>query len=83
MILKWLKNIVLIIKHFICNNKIILFQCSQLDDTEFNEHFFSFEVSEENGPTIFISYDSLPSFVPNNINVISNGKIYITVQGGL
>lgn len=68
---------------FICNDKIILFQCSQLNTTEFNEHFFSFEVSEENAPTIFISYDSLPSFVPNNINVISNGKRYITVRGGL
>jgi hypothetical protein len=68
---------------FVCNDKQIIFQCAQLNTTVFNEHFFSFEVGKENGPTIFILYDSLPSFIPNNINVISNGKRYVTVRSGL
>jgi len=68
---------------FVCNDKQIIFQCAQLNTTVFNEHFFSFEVGEENGPTIFILYDTLPSFIPNNNNVILNGKRYVTVRSGL
>lgn len=68
---------------FVCNDKQIIFHCAQLNTTVFNEHFFSFEVGKENGPTIFILYNSLPSFIPNNINVISNGKRYVTVRSGL
>lgn len=64
---------------FVCYDKLVIFQCSQLNTTVFDEHFCSFEVSDEKGPTIFILYNSLPSFIPNNINVIANGKIYVTV----
>lgn len=68
---------------FICNDKLIIFQCSQLNTTVFNEHLFSFEVSKGNGTTVFVTYDSLPSFIPNNINVIPNGKRYVTVRSCL
>lgn len=73
----------IIINIFVCNHEFILFQCSQLNTIVFNEHLFSFEVSIKNDDKVFVSYDSLPSFLPNNINIISNGKRYVTVRCAL
>lgn len=68
---------------FVCNNNQVVFLCFQLNTIMFNEHFFAYEIEVENNKKIFVSYDSLLSSIPNNINTVSSGKRYVTVRGGL
>jgi hypothetical protein len=47
----------------------------------FNEHYFAYEVDVEYEKSIFVSYDSLLTSMPNNKSTLSSGKRYITVRG--
>jgi len=68
---------------FVYNNDQVVFFCSELNTIMFNEHFFAYEVEVDTTKSIFVSYDCLLNSIPNNINILSSGKRYITVRGGL
>lgn len=68
---------------FIYNNDQVIFFCSELNTIMFNKHFFAYEVEVDTTKSIFVSYDCLLNSIPNNINILSSGKRYITVRGGL
>jgi len=68
---------------FVYNNDQVVFFCFELNTIMFNEHFFAYEVEVDITKSTFVSYDSLLNSIPNNINILSNGKRYITVRGGL
>jgi len=64
------------------NDQVVIF-CFELNTIMFNEHFFAYEVEVDITKSKFVSYDSLLNSIPNNINILSNRKKYITVRGGL
>lgn len=48
---------------YLCNNRVVVFQCCLLSTIIFDEHFFSYEVY----------HHMLYSHIPNNISIMSNG----------
>ncbi|CAI6367270.1 unnamed protein product [Macrosiphum euphorbiae] len=67
---------------FLYNNKYVIFKCSELETIMFDEHIFSYEVKVENSYQ-FVYHHMLPSFIPNNINILPNGYKYVTLRSSI
>lgn len=69
---------------FVYNEETVIFNCSSLTTINFDFHLHCFEVEIPNEKqNIYVTHDSLISFLPNHINVTSNGKKYITQRAQL
>ncbi|XP_047986878.1 uncharacterized protein LOC125226819 isoform X1 [Leguminivora glycinivorella] len=69
---------------FIYNNDRIIFECVLVTTIDFDFHLHCFEVEiPETESNIFVFQDSLLSYIPNHINLASNGKRYVTQRGHL
>jgi len=62
-------------------NNLIIFQCFKFNTIMFDEHYHCFEVEKVINEPIFVKHNMLPSYIPNHICTMSNGKNYITVRG--
>jgi len=67
---------------YLCNNKVIIFQCLSVKTIIFYEHYFSFEIKHENS-LVFLYHHMLYSHIPNNISVMPNGCTYVTLRSSI
>jgi len=67
---------------FLYNNKYVIFKCSKLETILFDEHVYSYEVKVENSYQ-FVYHHMLPSFIPNNINILPDGYKYVTLRSSI
>jgi len=67
---------------YILDESNIIFYCQHLKNLGFSDHIHAFEVefTHENS---FVLQERLVSYVPNNLNVMSHGKMYVTVRDPL
>lgn len=70
---------------FLYGSDVIIFEVSLLISICFNEHLFSYEVKipDSDSTTSFVFQESFISPIPNNINIVSNGKRYVTIRSPL
>jgi len=67
---------------YLYDNKHVIFKCVELETIVFDEHIFSYEVKVENTYQ-FLYHHMLPSFIPNNINILPNGYKYVTLRSSI
>lgn len=70
---------------FLFRSDAIILEVSLLIRICFNEHLFSYEVKipDNDNATSIVFQESFIPPIPNNINIISNGKRYITIRSPL
>lgn len=72
-----------IIEHIILyDSKYVMYKCLELDTILFDEHLVSYEVKVVNSNQ-FVYHHMLPSFIPNNINILLDGCKYVTVRSSI
>lgn len=67
---------------YLYDNKHVIFKCIELETIVFDEHIFSYGVKVENTYQ-FLYHHMLPSFIPNNINILPNGYNYVTLRSSI
>lgn len=61
------------------NENRIIFECTPLLTIDFDYHLYCFEVQKsKDAQKIYVCQDSLISYIPNHVNIASNGKMYVT-----
>lgn len=68
---------------FLYDSHRIIFECCHLTTIDFYEHIYAYEVEVHESNKDFVFQDSLISFVPNTLNVASDGTQYVTVRDPL
>ncbi|CAG9782115.1 unnamed protein product [Diatraea saccharalis] len=69
---------------YLYDSNDLIFVGTLMQTLRFDDHFFAYEVGEtETNQNVIKRYKSLVSPIPCNINVLNNGKKYITVRCAL
>lgn len=64
------------------NDTLVIFKCMRTNTVIFDDHVFSYEVKLGDECT-FVYHHALLSYIPNNINVLPNGRSYVTLRSSI
>lgn len=75
-------NFMVVENVYVYSESRVVFRCILLDSIDFDDHFNCYEV-QISEKKIFIYQGALVSHVPNNMNVASSGKKYVTLRSAV